>query len=159
MLRNLSIGIPTTLRRKVEKYPEKMVLTMHPAPEEKGKTYRFELNKKAQEELNVGQEESTFVSPVVDLDNMKIGVTVSTERDDVPGKDKYQVTQQGAFSNRPFHKYITKILELDDSQEHEFELTKEESEDIVVWWFGPVTEETSEEQTEVEQETASEVEQ
>jgi len=103
----LNFGIPTSRTVKVEKYPNTPVLTINATPEEQGKGYRFNLNPKSCELLNLNFENDVFVSFAFVDDNVYIANT--SHNDTVADKAKYRVGKtNNSFSNKPVHEYIKK---------------------------------------------------
>lgn len=104
---SLNFGIPTQRTVKVEKYPDTPVLTIHATPEAQGKGYKFNLNPKACELLNLDFENDVFVSFAFVDDNVYIANT--SGNDNVADKAKYRVGKTNtSFSNKPVHQYIQK---------------------------------------------------
>lgn len=103
-------------KEKSELFPDKAVLTIYPTPT-KGKGYKFELNSKAIELLDVTLGEST-----IGLSQSEgiIKVANTTELN-VPGRAR--VTKQSTFSDAFSHKYLVSHNLIDGNKTNHFELT------------------------------------
>lgn len=126
----LQFGIPKKRREKEEDpYKGTPVLRMKPAPENKGETYKFELNDDALELLNLKRENAEDVKTVsfsfIEDDNtIYIGNTTSLS--EVEDQYKYNVSMSGVFSNSMAHKYISTLLDINENEENIFELLIED---------------------------------
>ena len=102
--------------KKEELYPDKAVLTILKKPEEKGKTFRFSLNKRAAEELKLSEEDNVSFATNEHGDLMLVNV-----RDkDVP--NKLRVTKSHTFSNKKMYEYVAALLTLNCSIDNNLEL-------------------------------------
>jgi len=122
----IRIGIPRATRRRVangEKYPNMAVLTLSPAPTEKGKTWRMTLNSKAVATLAYNTEETNYVSLVRDysdedgLVNIGLANTTSSENN-----ERFRLSNSGTFTNKAIYNYIADYYNFDTSVENELKL-------------------------------------
>jgi len=132
----LNFGIPKKRKEKEQDpYEGTPVLKMKPAPENKGETYKFELNEDALDLLNLKRDDANDIKKVsfsfIDESNsIYIGNTTNL---DVEEQYKYNVSMIGIFSNSIAHRYIKTFLDINDGVENVFELEIEEGvEDIKI---------------------------
>ena len=117
----ITFGVPSKREVKQEKYPDIPVLTMEEAPEEKGKTYGFNLNPSAAETLGLeldGNDEVCFIFDTEDENFIGIGVVTGNEN----VKSRYRVGKNLRFSNKNIHEYIAKMF--NTTSELEFKLSE-----------------------------------
>ena len=132
----LSFGIPKKRKEKEQDpYEGTPVLKMKPSPENKGETYKFELNEDALNLLNLKKDNADDIKKVSfsfieENNSIYIGNTTNL---DVEEQYKYNVSMTGVFSNNIAHKYIKTFLDINDNVENVFELETEEGiEDIKI---------------------------
>lgn len=132
MLKGRIFGIPKTRTVKVDPFEGLTRLIVKKAPEKKGETFKFELTKEALKQLDLVRESSTdekLVSFSFTEDTIILGNTTSL-KGKIDSKTQYMVSMQGIFSNKDTYKYITNLLNLDNSIDNILLLTMLEDEEL-----------------------------
>lgn len=132
MLDGRTFGVPKKREVKVDPYEGRAVLLIHPTPEKKGETYKFELTKQALIDLKLEKEnadDEKLVSFSFDEDEIRIYNTTSL-RGTIPKDSQYNVSMNGVFSNKIVHDYIITLLEFDNTKTHELDIIITEDEEI-----------------------------
>lgn len=116
---NIEFGVPSQRSKKEEKYPAQVVLTVLAVAEKKGSSKKIAFNKAAIREL--GFSDSSKVS--VSFAGERIFVVNTTDLD---LSESYGITKGSprTFSNSKVYGYISKVKNLDNSVDNDFELTK-----------------------------------
>jgi len=114
---SIVFGVPTrNVNRKEEKYPDNPVLTLLPL-EGKGFGRKFNFNKKALEELNITPGMSYVVFAFDDAQRAYLGISDAPE-----DNNSVAVAKNMSFSNKKYYDYISKLFNLDNDIENDFEL-------------------------------------
>lgn len=128
-VRDIAFGVPKKgITKKVDAYEGKTMLIMHEAPDEKGKTYKFELTKLALESLDLARESSQdekVVSFSFQDDKIIIANTTSL-KGQIEEASQYNISMEGMFSNKNCFEYIAKSLNLNTFTINEFNLITNE---------------------------------
>lgn len=111
---------PKKAKADKELFSGKAVLTICKPPEEKNKTYRFELNKNAAEELKL--EENDKVGFALNNNGELFLVNVK----DKPIENSLNVTKSLTMSSKKVHNFVSSVLALDFNKDNYVELSYKE---------------------------------
>ena len=128
----IEFGVPgsysaRTPKKKEEKYPDTPVLTMHAAPTEAKKAFRFELNTKGQELLglkgnDVAKGASEHIAFSFKVKGHLLLINISDTPDAAKQKGSIRFGKTGTFADKTSHEFLSKQLSLDVTGDNEFEL-------------------------------------
>lgn len=122
----IRIGIPRATRRLTsEKYPTTPVITLSPAPTEKGKTWRITVNKRGLADLSYDMSETNYISLVRDYneDDVLQGIGFANTTNFTDAAERTRMNKSGTFTSKQLYNYLAEYYNLDTSIENELELT------------------------------------
>lgn len=154
----MNFGVPNQRRVRVEKYPDKPVMTLLGYDDtKKGSGRKVEFNKKATELLGLPENNATVAFSFTDD-----GIFVANgSQSGIPDDYGLRITKTvpRSFSNKSHYEYIVKVFELDTDIDNEFSIseTSRDEDGVTVYAITPLVSDTNDQDSITDFATANDV--